>query len=73
MLSSQISRFHRVTSDALDDSIGAIEAENARLNDRVKEFKEACIATPVFVSPLAKIACYPCSQVKRILQPPHIL
>ena len=51
---SQISWFHRATVNALDDSIGGIEAENARLNDWVKELEEAFIATPVFVSPLAK-------------------
>jgi hypothetical protein len=38
MQSSQISRLHRATEDALDDSIGGIEADNARLKDRVKEF-----------------------------------
>jgi hypothetical protein len=54
MWSSQISLFHRVTGDALDDSIGGIEAENARLKDHVKEFEEAFIATPEFASPLAK-------------------
>jgi hypothetical protein len=57
MWSSQISLFHRVTGDALDDSIGGIEAENARLKDRVKEFEEAFIATPEFASPLAKNLC----------------
>jgi hypothetical protein len=40
--------------DALDDSIGGIEAENARLNSRVKELEEAFIATPEFAIPLAK-------------------
>jgi hypothetical protein len=43
---SQISLFHRVTGDALDDSIGGIEVKNARLKDRVKEFEEAFVATP---------------------------
>jgi len=33
MQSFQISRLHRETEDALDDSIGGIEAENARLKD----------------------------------------
>jgi hypothetical protein len=45
MQPSQISYFHRATVDALDDSIGGIEAENARLNDRIKELEEAFIAT----------------------------
>jgi hypothetical protein len=54
MRPSQISLFHRVTDDALDDSIGGIEAKNARLKDRLNEFEEAFIATPEFASPLAK-------------------
>ena len=54
MWSSQISLFHHVIGDALDDSIGGIEMENARLKDHVKEFEEAFIATPEFSSPLAK-------------------
>jgi len=37
MQSSQISRLHRATRDSLDDSIGGIEAENARLKDQIKE------------------------------------
>jgi hypothetical protein len=53
MRSSQISRLHRATRDALDDSIGGIEAENARLKDRVKELEEALIPMPLLASPLA--------------------
>jgi hypothetical protein len=34
---SQMSRLHKETEDAFDDSIGGIEAENGRLKDRVKE------------------------------------
>jgi hypothetical protein len=37
MQPSQISQLHRETKDALDDSIGGIEAGNDRLKDRVKE------------------------------------
>jgi hypothetical protein len=33
MRSSQISRLHRETGDSLDDSIGGIEVENAKLKD----------------------------------------
>jgi hypothetical protein len=74
MQSSQISRFHRATVDALDDSIGGIEAENGRLNDRIKELEEAFIPTPVFCQSFRKnCTCDPCIQVKRILQSPHIL
>jgi hypothetical protein len=54
MQSSQISLFYHITSDALHDSIGGIEVENARLKDRLKEFEEAFIATPEFASLLAK-------------------
>jgi hypothetical protein len=52
--SSQISLFHRVNGDSLDDSIGGIEVENSRLKDHVKEFDEDFIATQEFSSPLAK-------------------
>jgi hypothetical protein len=74
MRPSQISRLHRATRDALDDSIGGIEAENVRLKDRVKELEESLIPMPLFVSPLAiTMPVHPCSQVKRILQPPRIV
>jgi hypothetical protein len=53
MQPSQISRLHRATRDALDDSIGGIEAENARLKDRIKELEEALIPIPLLASPLA--------------------
>jgi hypothetical protein len=51
---SQISLFHQVTDDVVHDSIGGIEAENARLKDCLNEFEQAFIATPKFSSPLAK-------------------
>jgi hypothetical protein len=54
MQSSQISQFHHATAYALDDSIGGIEAQNARLNRRIKELEEALIPTRVFASPLEK-------------------
>jgi hypothetical protein len=54
MWPSKISLFHRIVGDALNDSIGGIEEENARLKYRVKEFEEAFIAIPYFSSPLAK-------------------
>jgi hypothetical protein len=54
MRPSQISLFHHVTSDALDDSIAGIEAENATLKDHLKEFEEAFISTSEFSNPLAK-------------------
>ena len=55
MQPSQISWLHRATRDALDYSIGGIEAENARLKDRIKELDEALIPIPLLASPLAKI------------------
>jgi hypothetical protein len=52
MRPSQICRLHIATVDALDDSIGGIEAENARLKDRVKELEEALISMPLLSNPL---------------------
>jgi hypothetical protein len=52
MCLSQICRPHIVIGDALDDSIGGIEAENARLKDRVKELEEALIPMPLLANPL---------------------
>jgi hypothetical protein len=53
MQPSQISRIHRATRDALDDSIRGLEAENAKLKDRIKELEEALIPIPLLSSPLA--------------------
>jgi hypothetical protein len=53
MRSSQICQLHKASGDALHDSIGGIEAENARLKDRVKELEEALIPMPLLVNPLA--------------------
>jgi hypothetical protein len=52
MRSSQIFRLHIATADALDDSIGGIEVENARLKGWVKELEEALIPMPLLVNPL---------------------
>jgi len=54
MQSSQKSWLHQETTDALDDSIGGVEAENVILNDRIKELEEDLIPTPLFSIPLAK-------------------
>ena len=51
MQPSQISRLHRAVRDALDDSIGGIEAENSRLKDQVKKLEEALIPMPLLSSP----------------------
>jgi hypothetical protein len=42
-----------VTANSLNDSIGGIEAENAKLKRRVKELEETLIDMPLPVSPLA--------------------
>jgi hypothetical protein len=52
MRPSQISKIHRATRDALDDSIGGLEAENVKLKERVKELEEALMPLPVLVNPL---------------------
>jgi hypothetical protein len=53
MRSSQICQLHRVSGDALHDSIGGIKAENAKLKDRVKELEEALIPMPLLANYLA--------------------
>jgi hypothetical protein len=55
MQPSQISQIHRATGDALDDSIGGLEVENAKLKERVKELEEALMLLPVLASPLEMI------------------
>jgi hypothetical protein len=55
MQPSQISQIYRATGDSLDDSIGGLEAENTKLNERVKELEEALMHLPVLASPLAII------------------
>jgi hypothetical protein len=52
MQPSQIYRLHIATTYALDDSIGGIEAKNARLKDRVKELEEAMILMSLLANPL---------------------
>ena len=52
MQPSQICQLHIETEDALDDSIGGIEAENFRLKHWVKELEEDLIPMPLLVSPL---------------------
>jgi hypothetical protein len=49
---SQISRIHRATGDALDDSIGGLEAENMKLKERIKELEENLMHLPLLDSPL---------------------
>jgi hypothetical protein len=49
---SQIFQLHNASGDALHDSIGGIEVENASLKDQVKELEEALIPMPLLVNPL---------------------
>jgi hypothetical protein len=66
MRSSQICRLHIATRDALDDSIGGIEAENAILKDRVKELEEALIPMSLLANPLAiAMPATPAAKLKR--------
>jgi hypothetical protein len=53
MRPSQIYQLHTASGEALHDSIGGIETENARLKDRVKELEDAFIPMPLLVNPLA--------------------
>jgi hypothetical protein len=53
MRPSQISKIHKVTSDALDDSIDGLEAENVKLKERIKELENALMALPILASPLS--------------------
>jgi hypothetical protein len=55
MRPSQISQIHRETRDALDNSIGSIEADNVRLKERIKELEETLMPLPVLASPLVMI------------------
>jgi hypothetical protein len=52
MRPSQISRIHRETDDALDDSIGGLEAENTKLKERIKELEETLMPLPLLAIPL---------------------
>jgi hypothetical protein len=66
MQPSQICQLHRVSEDALHDSIGGIEAENARLKDRVKELEEALIPMPLLANPLSiAMPSTPAANLKR--------
>jgi nucleoside-triphosphatase THEP1 len=55
MRSSQISKIHRATRDALDDSIGGLEAENTKLKERIRELEDALMPLPILASPLSMV------------------
>ena len=52
MQASKISQLHLATGDALHESVGFIEAENARLKNWIKELEESLFPMPLFGSPL---------------------
>jgi hypothetical protein len=52
MRPSQISKIHREIVDALDDSIGGLEAENMKLKERIKELEDTLMPLPLLSSPL---------------------
>jgi hypothetical protein len=73
MWPSQISRIHKATGDALDDSIGGLEEENIKLKERIKELEETLMPLPLLSIPLEIVGpTMPCNQNKRILKLTHI-
>jgi hypothetical protein len=52
---SRISKIHKIIGDALDVSIDDMEAENARLKERVKELEYTLMPPPILASPLETI------------------
>jgi hypothetical protein len=52
MQPSRISKIHREIGDALDESIGGLEAENTKLKERIKELEDALMPLPLLSSPL---------------------
>jgi hypothetical protein len=68
MQASKISQLHMATADALHGSVGLIEAENARLKNRIKELEEALFPMPLLHSALriAMLAtmCTPATNLK---------
>ena len=52
---SQISKIHRETGDALDDSIDGLEAENVKLKEKIKELETALMPLPILASPLTMV------------------
>jgi hypothetical protein len=46
---------HKATEDVLDDSIDGLEAENARLKERIKEFETSLMPLLILASPLTMV------------------
>jgi hypothetical protein len=55
MWSSQIYKIHKETGDALDDYIDELEAENAKLKERIKELQNSLMALPILSNPLSMV------------------
>jgi len=65
MRPSQISRLHKAIGDALDNSIGGLEEENIKLNERIKELQENLIPLPLLANPLENFRpSMPASKIK---------
>jgi hypothetical protein len=47
---SQISKIHRETGDVVDNSIDGLEAENAKLKERIKELENFLMPLPILES-----------------------
>jgi hypothetical protein len=50
---SQISKIHKVIGDALDVSIDDLEAQNAKLKEKVRELESTLMPPPILAIPLA--------------------
>jgi hypothetical protein len=55
MLPSGITKIHKVTGDALDVSIDDMEAENARLKERIQELEFTLMPPPILATPVATV------------------
>jgi hypothetical protein len=55
MQSYQISKIHRETRDALDDSIRGLEAKNTKLKERIIELEDSLMPLPILASPLSMV------------------
>jgi hypothetical protein len=55
MRPSHISKMHRATGYALENSICGLETENLMLNTRIKELEATLMPLPLFATPLAMV------------------